>query len=91
MFLTNFIIILVVCFLVWILFFVYGLYQKTVVLRRKSAVLLVRTIKSQNKFLRKLKITNTSLKGIIICREVLKIIETMKLVSYFVCLVFKKR
>ena len=89
--LISLVIAIIVCFLVWLLFSVYKLYLKIVLLRRKSAVLLIRKIEMQAKFLRRLRITNTSIKGFLIFREIIKVIETVKTVSFLVCLVFKKR
>ena len=89
--LISLVIAIIVCFFVWLLFSVYKLYLKIVLLRRKSAVLLMRKIEMQAKFLRILRITNTSIKGFLIFREIIKVIETVKTVSFLVCLVFKKR
>jgi len=87
----NLIISLTVCLLAWVLFLTHKLYKRTIVLRRKSSVLLIRAIKNENKFLKVLKITNYSLKGILIYRQIKALVETMKTASFLFCLVFKKR
>lgn len=89
--LINLIIALTICFFVWVLYLTYQLYLKTVILRRKSSVLLVRTIKSHYRFRRVLKITNSVIKGLLIFRTVKNAIETVKTASFLICLVFKKR
>lgn len=89
--LINLIIALVICLFVWVLYLTYQFYQKTVILRRKSSVLLVRTIKSHYRFRRILKITNSVVKGLLIYKTVKNVIETVKTASFLMCLVFKKR
>jgi len=73
--LVNLLIMLFAVFLGWVVYLTYNLYLKTKALRRKSSVVLANTIRSSGRLTKKLRFANTTLKGIMIFRQVKKFTE----------------